>query len=393
MKLNASDRAMSRGFADHAPLFYTIAASALVLVTILQYLIIMASAIAAKELPDNAEYQIADWLINYQGGFVRRGFIGQLLYFISDSPSVTMYITLSLQAGILIVATTLTMRLFLKTQRELTWCIFLFSPLFFIEFQFLNEYGSFFKEIIVYLALPLYLLGLHNNQRWQRILAMMIYTVGAFSHELISLCIIFFVWPIWQAIREQNRRDLWPELIPLVLIAGISAITAFLFNGNPEISKGICQSLIIKGFDPMICECGSIGWISSDINGTLAWSNILKDGGYVIWPYVGEAVVGSIPFFAIKDLKRHLIWLILGLIAFAPLFILAYDYGRWMSLFFTLSAINFFYISIHKDFALRKISLIPILLYCCCWSVTHFLAHTFNFGLLNPIALYLFQNM
>ena len=29
---------------------------------------------------DYSDWQYADWLINYQGGFIRRGFIGELLF-------------------------------------------------------------------------------------------------------------------------------------------------------------------------------------------------------------------------------------------------------------------------------------------------------------------------
>ena len=33
-------------------------------------------------VPDYESYQISDWMINYEGGFVRRGLIGQLQTFV-----------------------------------------------------------------------------------------------------------------------------------------------------------------------------------------------------------------------------------------------------------------------------------------------------------------------
>ena len=32
-----------------------------------------------------SDWQYSDWLINYEGGFVRRGFIGEILYFFHKS--------------------------------------------------------------------------------------------------------------------------------------------------------------------------------------------------------------------------------------------------------------------------------------------------------------------
>ena len=32
-------------------------------------------------VPDYESYQISDWMINYEGGFVRRGLMGQLLLY------------------------------------------------------------------------------------------------------------------------------------------------------------------------------------------------------------------------------------------------------------------------------------------------------------------------
>ena len=49
-------------------------------------------------------YKLADWLINYQAGFVRRGFIGELTYRLSsDAATQTSYIfTLQVMAYVVI---------------------------------------------------------------------------------------------------------------------------------------------------------------------------------------------------------------------------------------------------------------------------------------------------
>ena len=130
---------------------------------------------------------------------------------------------------------------------------------------------------------------------------------------------------------------------------------------------------------------GSIDWLRRDTQFALERKEFLRDAGYQLWPYFTSGILGFLPFLLIKKLKKLLIWLVLGFLSLMPLFILAYDYGRWLCLFFSLSIINFFYDSIHEDFELRNFPVVLIPIYCFCWNVQHFMAPGFDFGMLDPI--------
>ena len=45
--------------------------------------------LAANNSYVNDSWTIGEWLINYQGGFVRRGLLGEVIFLISDSLSIT----------------------------------------------------------------------------------------------------------------------------------------------------------------------------------------------------------------------------------------------------------------------------------------------------------------
>ncbi|MGN1277768.1 MAG: hypothetical protein ACI4UK_12320, partial [Floccifex sp.] len=51
-------------------------------------------------------YPISDWLINYQGGFVRRGLIGEALYYLYDMTSVNVIILIIIASFVIMVGFT-----------------------------------------------------------------------------------------------------------------------------------------------------------------------------------------------------------------------------------------------------------------------------------------------
>jgi hypothetical protein len=82
-------------------------------------------------------WNLADWLINYQGGFIRRGLIGQIIYAISGNAPNTLWITYALQATAYLILTGLTLKLFFLAIKLLVIRAKLTFPL---NFTF-NEYG------------------------------------------------------------------------------------------------------------------------------------------------------------------------------------------------------------------------------------------------------------
>ena len=102
---------------------------------------------------ENNIWIVGDWLINYQGGFVRRGLIGQLVYFLSVVTHITpkiyvlilhwfFYFVYFFSVGVLV----------LRSNSVLKYYLIVFSP-FLMTFQILDYQGGFRKEIIFFALL------------------------------------------------------------------------------------------------------------------------------------------------------------------------------------------------------------------------------------------------
>ena len=81
---------------------------------------------------DKYSYQYEDWLINYSNGFVRRGFIGELLFKFSEILNIniqyTVFVFLILVIGIFYLKS---YQLLSKIKLNLVYYFLIFSPLFY----------------------------------------------------------------------------------------------------------------------------------------------------------------------------------------------------------------------------------------------------------------------
>ena len=108
-------------------------------------------------------WRTGDWLINYQGGFVRRGFIGEIIYRISPNRLTTIWLAIAFQCFIYLLLVYFLLKLFFAKVIERFWILLLFSPGFVILFPFYDELGAFRKELIIFLAFVFLMLALYEN--------------------------------------------------------------------------------------------------------------------------------------------------------------------------------------------------------------------------------------
>ena len=93
-------------------------------------------------------WKTGDWLINYEGGFVRRGLIGQVLYYFSGLGISLLWLTFTIQVIIYLIIAHFTLKIFFYNNRGISWLLFLFSPAFIFLFPF---FWSFLSTHIFYL--------------------------------------------------------------------------------------------------------------------------------------------------------------------------------------------------------------------------------------------------
>jgi len=111
--------------------------------------------ISYQSFQDHNSWRLGDWLINYQGGMVRRGLLGELVYRTSQliqlSPGFLVFL---LQSFFYTVFLGFSYRLLLGQHKLLPYILLIFSP-FIFTFQIYDFQGGYRKEIIFFASLIL----------------------------------------------------------------------------------------------------------------------------------------------------------------------------------------------------------------------------------------------
>ena len=108
-------------------------------------------------------WQYGEWLINYQSGFVRRGLIGEIIYYLSLGLQNNIAIaTVLLVASICLIYYSYLYQLFKRVNINYVWLLLFFSPLIFFFIINTNKIGI-HKITILYAFYIYYLLELTKN--------------------------------------------------------------------------------------------------------------------------------------------------------------------------------------------------------------------------------------
>lgn len=326
-------------------------------------------------------WKTGDWLINYEGGFVRRGLIGQVLYELSGLGLNLLWSTFVLQITIYFLIARYTLKLFFATQREATWLLFIFSPAFIFLFPLYGIQGGFRKEIILFLSFCLLAYGLLNNKVSHKhvIASILVYCVAVFSHELAAPCLIFIVYLLTQAKKNASNRSAINAYILFFILAGVTGgLLALIKHGDLEVQHQVCNSLLISGIKGDICD-GAIAWLQYDTNyGIRMVAGIFKTS-ISVYPFL--FAMAFLPFLLTDWCKKRVFILVLGFAALMPLYIVALDWGRWIHVYIFMISIILLLESANTLVTIRRVSMLGILFYACIWSIPHINAQRPGLGM------------
>lgn len=283
-------------------------------------------------------FNIGDWLINYQGGFVRRGFSGEILYFLAR-------MTTSSPAVLLVALQTVIFSLYfffsykiLQTKSDLVkYVILIFSP-FLFTFAINSQAGGYRKEILYFaiLAFIAYAQQTYDSQKFQRVFfwTLFLYPMVILTDELGLAILPLLTAIFWRKIRPISPRT----RISLALLLLENAAVFFLVIFNHQVSatqvNTIINSLIQAGYDPK--GSGAIDALQSS-----TWSNMRDTFGSIIHAkyylnYPLALLLCSIAYIPLKkEIERVFrnkslaIGYAGSMLILVPVFIIANDWGRW----------------------------------------------------------------
>jgi hypothetical protein len=356
-----------------------------------------------------SDWQYADWLINYQGGFVRRGFIGEVLFNIHQ----IFYIKLDILIFFFVSSLYLLFSYFLfKSLKYLENSnidlLILFSPGFFL-YPIMNTEVIGRKEIL-FLCIFSSLIFLEKKINQNIILPLFIVaiTILSLSHSAFIFYAPFFC-VLFILIKKNRNLEISP--IEIFIISSSFFLLVFLIyisNGSEMHIEKICTS--VKEFVSKNCGLtDQISWLNSSIDNYIN----AKSGDNILKNYLtiyGFSLIAVFLFISIKIInskytlkferyqKFHPFLIVFILCIFtAPTFIIGLDWGRYIYIaysatFFLLiyciknKVLEFKEIFFFKNIKLNnKLIIVFIFFYSFFWTFPFYDAKNFKLTLNKPL--------
>jgi hypothetical protein len=317
---------------------------------------------------EKGSWQITEWLINYQGGFVRRGLPGEILFRLHNLTGIDTYRVIVITC---LIAYLIFIWFFVNAFNKKGLPLMILPFVFFLGGPIINDFWV-RKDVIIMLIFISSVYLSVTKSKWRFVLINVLLIIGVLSHEMIGffalpvLLIIFFN----EARSKEQSRWLGPIIKSCFTLA--PAIITFLmclyFKGSLLTATSIWDSWKDIKFPHQLVTVSNVPpsintyALPGAING-LTWSlkqglsvgiDTLKNFHYGIYAPLAWLIIltmiyliltnldkingGLIQKSGFNDITRSNITntLIFQFIFIVPLFIIGWDYGRWV--FFWVSS-------------------------------------------------------
>ena len=298
-------------------------------------------------------WQITEWLISYDGGFVRRGIGGEIVKNLSlaleFSPSIIIII-LSVVSWLLLVF------LVLKISKGVLPSYVALSPVF-LGMPIYSDYLV-RKDVLGLLLLAASLLVIKNWHGIKKYVAInSLLTFGALNHESI----IFYGFPIVilaEILSNKNakwKRNLFPYI--LLLLVGLAVVVSKGAADTALQISSFWNSFFRENYVEFCCldkspaAIDAIGWTTQ--RGLSLSLGLLNDfaNGFIYVPLAWAITIFLCLQFGSWSLnkavgKNYIRIFLVQLVFVSPLFLLGMDLGRWI-FFITVSSL--LWVSIFRE--------------------------------------------
>ncbi len=346
-------------------------------------------------------WQYVDWLINYQGGFVRRGLIGEFLFQIHNIINFDLDILIFSFVSFLylIVSFFLIKTIKYLENSQLNTLIFL-SPGFFL-YPIMNSEVIGRKDILFLLVIAFFVFFQKrlNNRNLFIVLILLVFFLSL-SHSIFLFYApyLFFLFFLIKSTRKTKVS--FTEIIIFLIFLFIIFFLIYFNQGNEFIVSKICNS--VQDFVTSDCETrGQMFWLGNDAKSHISvqevsYRNFLIYLFSIILVYFFIFIKFYNSKFKIKYLNIHKfnpVFILLILFVFTlPVYYLGSDWGRYISLSFYGSFFIFIFCMKEKlflkDYEIRfnKIFFILlIIIYSFSWTFPFYHAEQIKFTFKKPI--------
>jgi hypothetical protein len=301
-------------------------------------------------------YQYPTWgystyLVNYQGGFVRRGLPGELLFQLYKRFELNPYYLLMTIYLLLFASILFFWIRFIRTFDPISRMILLLNPAFIIM-PLSQDSSLLCKEWLIGTTLLIFSF-LSNARKIHRLniiyyrficifLFVPILTLLNLSHEeqffLLPIYLYFYFTATYYG-EKSNNSKIDKFLIPLLFILTqiISLYFVILHHGNFSQADKVIK-LMPKSFGARDYIIQSMGW---SLNKSVQMTNSLLQSPSTIFTFVMTILIGPVLIYFLitnSTIKKTILHSAL-LVPIFTLFIVGWDWGRWI-LLLTFSTIS-----------------------------------------------------
>lgn len=285
----------------------------------------------------NDELTTSWWLINYYGGFVKRGFLGTTLILISELLKIKILnILFFFQIFIFALYIYLLFKNLLEKNIFNYWLLVIFFSPNIILIYFYETFYIARHEIILFIIYLLYVNLLQNkisNLKLKLFFLSIFLSFIILSHEILIFYLIYFFTPHF--LFKKKNFNVITCLIFLILPI-ISAAVLF-FYGTKFNSIDICQKIYSVG----VYNCNTI--LNFNQLGIKDYFFLTKEyalNNKYFYTYSLAFILSIIPFYYFFNNSKYLIkfinLFILNFLYSIPIFFLAYDWGRYFQIHLVL---------------------------------------------------------
>ncbi len=300
---------------------------------------------------------ISEYLINYQGGFVRRGLIGEIIFIYSDYFNLNLRFQIFLiQSIIYSIFLFLIFNFFKNFKKNIIILFCIYTPIFLLypvaEIESLGR-----KETFLYVFFLSLLLI--NDKRKANIYTLLVLPLICMIYEEI----ILFSPYIFSVLIIKNKIGDFKSLFKLALlfIPSICIILYFLiFPISVDQHNIMAQSLMNVFGESCYMSCSLL--IGNDINNFSSMLSYIwgehTNLPIILVRYLLIIVIGFSPIFFLSifsnfnkniffykiKINNVFIFLLLSYIPIIPLFVLGGDWGRWVGMTISFTTIFYFYL-------------------------------------------------
>ncbi len=191
----------------------------------------------------HSDWAVADWLINYSGGFVRRGLTGSLALLAAHAGLLPATAVLGLQLALYALILVTAWHLLRPVRWTAALLALVFSPAT-LQFPLMDPNFAFRKEILFFALLSsLLLLLLRSRQLALPVVALLTFGCSfcVLSHEALLIFFPYLFGALCLALPSMKQAIAW-ALLP-ALASAVLFIAVSRHPGSIAISQAVCSSL------------------------------------------------------------------------------------------------------------------------------------------------------